>query len=64
MFFKRVHQAGPITYLMFVDDLKVYAENRESLEKMVRQVKEVSGAKGMELGLKKCAVAHMYTAQL
>ena len=48
-----------ITHLLFVDDLKVYARDRGSLEEVVRVVEEVSGAMGMELGLRKCAVAHM-----
>ncbi len=57
--FQAVHQVDPITHLMYMDDLKVYAENRESLEEVVRLVEEVSWAIGMELGLRKCAVAHM-----
>ena len=44
---------------MFVDDFKVYTKDREGLEKVVRLVEEVSGAMGMELGLRKCVVAHM-----
>ena len=44
---------------MFVDDLNVYARDRGSLAEVVSVVEEVSGAMGMELGLRKCAVAHM-----
>ncbi len=57
--FQADHQVKPITHLMYMDDLKVYAEDRENLEEVVRLVEEVSGAMGMELGLRKCAVAHM-----
>ena len=44
---------------MFVHDLKVYARDRGSLAEVVSVVEEVSGPMGMELGLRKCAVAHM-----
>ena len=44
---------------MFVDDLKVYADGKSGLEEAVKVVENVSRAMGMELGLKKCAVAHM-----
>ncbi len=57
--FRAIHQAEPITHLMFVEDLKVYAEDRIGLEEAVRMVEEVLGAMGMELGLRKCVVAHM-----
>ena len=57
--FQADHQVKPITHLMYMDDLKVYAEDRENLEEVVRLVEKVSGAMGMELGLRKCAVAHM-----
>ncbi len=57
--FHSTHQNGPITHLMFVDDLKVYAESGMMLEAAIGVVENVSGAMGVELGLKKCAVAHM-----
>ena len=57
--FQTKHQASLITHLMYMDDLKVCAKARESLEEVVRLVEGVSGAMRMELVLKKCAVAHM-----
>ncbi len=44
---------------MFVDDLKVHTGDKGRLTEVVSMVEEVSGAMGMELGLRKCAVAHM-----
>ncbi len=52
------HQSEPITHLMFVDDLKVYEETPERMTRTMRKVDEVSGAMGITMGLKKCAVAH------
>ncbi len=49
----------PVTHQMYVDDLKLYAESKEMLERMVGVTEEVSAAVGMEFGLKKCAVAHL-----
>ena len=57
--FRANHQAEPVTHLMFVDDLNVYTENKRSLTEVVNMVEEVSGAMGMELGLRKCALAHL-----
>ena len=57
--FQSTHQIHPVTHLMFVDDLKVYADGKSGLEEAVKVVENVSRAMGMELGLKKCAVAHM-----
>ncbi len=48
-----------ITHLLFMDDLKVYAKNRTQLEHALDVVGRVSDAVGMELGLTKCAEAHM-----
>ena len=57
--FHSPHQNVPVTHLMFAHDLKVYADGKRGLEEVVGMVEEVSGAMGMELGLRKCAVAHM-----
>ena len=57
--FYSTHQINPVTHLMFVDDLKVYTDGKSGLEEAVKVVENVSGAMGMEFGLRKCAVAHM-----
>ncbi len=57
--FRSEFHDDPVTHLSFMDDLKVYAENEEQLEDTVQWVEEVSAAVGMQMGLKKCAVAHM-----
>ena len=49
----------PISHLLFMDDLKVYARDRASLARTVKLVDSVSEAMGMTMGLRKCAVAHM-----
>lgn len=48
-----------ITHTMFMDDLKLYASGKTSLEQMLTLVDRVSQAVGMQLGLTKCAVAHL-----
>ena len=48
-----------LTHLLFMDDLKVYADGPENLKKMLTLVDRVSEAVGMQLGLNKCAVAHL-----
>lgn len=48
-----------LMHLLYMDDLKVYAEDPKSLEAALKTVDRVSGAVGMKLGLRKCAVAHM-----
>ena len=50
---------GRLSHLFFMDDLKVYAKGEESLKQSLRVVDRVSRAVGMELGLRKCAAAHM-----
>ena len=58
MGFRSAHQVNPVTHMFFVDDLKKYEEGKRTLKETVGIVEEVSGAIGMTLGLKKCAVTH------
>lgn len=44
---------------LFMDDLKLYAEGRTALARMLEATFDVSKAMGMEFGLRKCAVAHV-----
>ncbi len=57
--FRSKFHATPVTHQLYVDDLKLYAESKEMLERMVGVAEEISTAVGMEFGLKKCAVAHL-----
>jgi hypothetical protein len=57
--FSSEYQARAITHLMFMDDLKLYEENRGKLLEAVHLVEEISTAIGMQLGLRKCAAAHV-----
>ena len=43
------------THLLYMDDLKVYAERHEELLKMIGVVQRVGEAVGMAMGLGKCA---------
>ena len=47
----------PVTHLMFVDDLKVYAPSEVALSKSMEVVERVSSAIGMKVGIQKCATA-------
>eukprot|EP00794_Sanderia_malayensis_P009458 gene9458-biopygen7807 len=47
-----------ISHLLYMDDLKVYLPTQKDLEKAIRVVERASRAIGMELGLRKCAIAH------
>lgn len=51
------YHANPLTHLMFVDDLKEYTNSAAELEHTVRVVSV--GCGWMQMGLKKCIVAHM-----
>ena len=45
-----------INHLLFMDDLKLYAKNEQSLESLVQTVRTYSNDIGMEFGICKCAV--------
>ena len=57
--FKGPRIDGFSNHLLFMDDLKVYSNSREGLEYMLKVVASSSEAIGMELGLAKCAQAHI-----
>ena len=53
-----------MTHLLFMDDLKVYARDEWAMKKALSLVDRVSKAVGMELGLRKCAVASILRVKL
>ena len=57
--FKVLYLDTSVMHFFFVDDLKVYAENQKVLGDTVKVADRVSHAVGMELGLQKCAIAHI-----
>lgn len=57
-------QMEPLTHLMFMDDLKVYEQSPQELEATSQVAENVTGAVGMKLGAKKCAVAHMRAGRI
>ena len=46
---------GKTNYLLFMDDLKLYAKNEKSLDSLVQTVRIFSDDTGMEFGIDKCA---------
>ena len=48
-----------ITHMLYMDDLKLYAESPAALTEALSVVDRVASAVDMKLGLKKCGVAHM-----
>ena len=50
---------GSITHMLYMDDLKLYAESPAALTEALSVVDRVASAVGMKLGLRKCGVAHM-----
>ena len=50
---------GSITHMLYMDDLKLYAESPAALTEALSVVDRVARAVGMKLGLKKCGVAHV-----
>ena len=57
--FRSVEMGDTISHTLFMDDLKVYAASKKGLERTLSVVDRVSEAVGMQLGLQKCAVAHI-----
>ena len=55
---------GRVMHLLFMDDLKIYARDERAMKKALFLVDRVSKAVGMELGLRKCAVANILKGKL
>jgi hypothetical protein len=47
-----------LSHLFYMDDLKLYADSRENLMKLIEKVESISAAISMNLNTKKCAKAH------
>ena len=45
-----------LNHLMFMDDIKLYAKDEESLKGLIQTVRVVSSDIGMEFGVEKCAM--------
>lgn len=48
-----------LNHLMYVDDIKLYAPNKEKLHRMIQIVDEFSASIKMSFGLDKCKIAHL-----
>ena len=53
-----------ISHLLYMDDLKVYAKNREEIVRCIELIKKFSDDICMDFGLEKCAVLHVEKALL
>ena len=53
-----------VTHSFFMNDLKVYATGERALKVALSTVDRISQAVGMELGLKKCGMAHVRRGKL
>ena len=47
--------AAPLNHLLFMDDLKIYAETDQKLNQLIEAVREFSSDIKMEFGLDKCS---------
>ena len=54
-----VELGSPVTHQLFMDDLKVYGCSKWGLSNTLNVVERVFKAIGTELGLRKCALAHI-----
>ena len=48
-----------VTHILYMDDLKGYCNNLQSLQKMCEVIEEFTHDIGMELGLSKCGVINI-----
>ena len=48
-----------VNYLMYMDDIKLFAKNEKELETLIHTVRIYSRDIGMEFGIEKCAMLVM-----
>jgi hypothetical protein len=53
-----------LSHQFYMDDLKLYADSREGLQKLLRIVEEISSAISMKVNSKKCAISHYVPRRL
>ena len=53
-----------INHLLFMDDLKMFAKNKNEIERLVSTVQVISQDIGMQFGVKKCGVTIMKRGKL
>ena len=58
--YKMSNESQKINHLLFMDDLKLYASNKNQLESLVNTVRIYSRDIKMEFGLSKCAILELY----
>ena len=53
-----------INHLLYMDDVKMYAKNRNELDSMMNTLRIFSGDIGMQFGLDKCAILLMKRGEI
>ena len=53
-----------INHLLFMDDLKMFAKNKNQIDSLVSTVQMISQDIGMRFGVKKCGVSVMKRGKL
>ena len=56
---KGVSQSTSVNHLLFVDDLKLYASNKDKMHRLISIVKDFSDDISMEFGLEKCKIINL-----
>ena len=53
-----------ISHLLYMDDIKLYAESSQQLQRLIDAVKEYSDCMKMKFGLEKCKIVHVTNGKL
>ena len=57
--FKSEFRNERITHQVYIDDVKLYEENKDELEATMQMMESISEVIGMSLGMTKCGVVHI-----
>ena len=52
-------RTGPISHLLYMDDIKLYAKSKKELHKLIGEVKVFSDQIKMKFGLDKCKIVNV-----
>ena len=55
---------GKINHLMYIDDIKLFAQNEKELETLIHTVRIYNQDIGMDFGIEKCAMLEMKKWQM
>ena len=60
MGYRLIKEGHELNYLLFMDDLKLFARSEKEVDSLVQTVRICSGDIGMEMGISKCTVVTMH----